>query len=463
MNKTTLTENFPFVKRETIPYTPDISLLFSRFADADKAILLDSGNPSRQQGRYDIFSAWPTKYTQIKNNLITRSINEQAPETLANLEELITFLNQHPEEPDNDLPFAGGWIGFASYELTYLLEKTVSRTEHNLSLPVFSAAYYPWAIIQDHQQQQAWLVYEEDIAPQLLDRVHHRLQAPKPTRHFKLHENFRQTIDFSTYQSLIDKIHHYLEAGDCYQVNLAMQYTSHYEGSPFSAYQRLRQAVPSPYMAYINLDQQQILSISPECFLSAQDKHIHSRPIKGTSARHPDPVNDNHAAQLLASSEKNRAENLMIVDLLRNDLGRFCTTGSIKVEDLFTIESYENVHHLVSSIHGTLKKDNTTWDAFFGCFPGGSITGAPKIRACQIIAELESSAREIYCGSVFYASNNGRFDSSITIRTLLCDQGNILAWAGGGIVKDSTAKDEYQECHNKINHLLKALENERPE
>ena len=215
-------------------------------------------------------------------------------------------------------------------------------------------------------------------------------------------------------------------------------------------------------MAYANLTYngypKQILSISPERFLKANKQAIQTKPIKGTAGREDNRELDQQIALSLQQSDKNRAENLMIVDLLRNDFGQLCETGSIKVDELFAIESYTNVHHLVSTISGTIKSDKNIWDLFFSAFPGGSITGAPKIRACQIINELEQQRREIYCGSIFYASNNGRFDSNIAIRTLLADSNTITAWAGGGIVKDSQAEDEFQECQHKIGKLLSALE-----
>ncbi len=201
-----------------------------------------------------------------------------------------------------------------------------------------------------------------------------------------------------------------------------------------------------------------ILSISPERFIQAQGQTAITQPIKGTAPRYPEDIDqDQQSAKSLQTSVKDRAENVMIVDLLRNDFGKLCTPGSVKVSELFSVESYRNVHHLVSTIHGEVTRDKNIWDLFFSAFPGGSITGAPKIRACQIISQIESNPRHIYCGSLFYASNNGRFDSNIAIRTLLCHNEDILASVGGGIVADSTQDDEYNECLIKISRLLAAL------
>ncbi|HEY9032777.1 MAG TPA: aminodeoxychorismate synthase component I, partial [Pseudomonadales bacterium] len=274
---------------------------------------------------------------------------------------------------------------------------------------------------------------------------------------FVLDEPFRPLTPAADYRRDIARIHDYIVAGDCYQVNYAMPFTARYHGHSFAAYCRLRDTVPSPYMAYINAGRQQILSISPECFIEASGQRLSSRPIKGTAARAADAGQDRQQAEALQQSAKNRAENVMIVDLIRNDFSRFSRPHSVQVEALCQLESYANVHHLVSTVNAELAAPYTVWDVFFASFPGGSITGAPKIRACQIINELEQHNREIYCGSVFAASDNGRFSASIAIRTLLCDNGRISAWAGGGIVADSTADEEYQECLNKIGALLDAL------
>lgn len=449
------------VKQESIPYNSDITRLFSHFAAEDMAVLLDSGHPARTSGRHDILSAWPEKYLQITNGHITCTDSDKNNQTLHSIDELKAALTTKGSSGQTTLPFTSGWIGFASYELSYALEPAIGASPFTpANLPDFLACYYTWAIVQDHHTKEAWLVYEDDTSTELIGKIRQRCEQPFHDEPFTIEEPFRQNLDYDSYRHLVERIQGYLDAGDCYQVNLAMQYTSSYSGSPFSAYRQLRTAVPSPCMAYLNLGKHQILSISPERLLAARGNNIETRPIKGTAPRHTDPAADRRQALALSSSTKNRAENLMIVDLLRNDFGRHCEAGSIRVSELFALESYENVHHLVSTINGRLKTGTSMWDAFFGCFPGGSITGAPKIRACQIIAELEPTAREIYCGSIFYASNTGNFDSSITIRTLLCENGTIKAWAGGGIVKDSTAADEYAECHAKIHRLLQALENQ---
>ena len=242
-------------------------------------------------------------------------------------------------------------------------------------------------------------------------------------------------------------------------MNYTQRFSSHYQGDAWQAYVSLRERCPTPFASFIRVSEQQaIVSMSPERFLQVQQRQVEARPIKGTRARGATSAEDLALASELLASEKDRAENLMIVDLLRNDLGRYCSTGSIQVPELFALESYPNVHHMVSSVTGSLAADYDALDLLFGSFPGGSITGAPKRRAMQIIAELEASVRSIYCGSIFYLDSRGEMDSSITIRSLLANQGEISCWGGGGIVYGSNPADEYQESLQKVQLLMDTLE-----
>ena len=449
------------MQQRSTPYFNDITESFAPFSNAVGAVLFDSGKPVQSQGRYDIFSAWPKKQLIIGNNPGQLSTHHNASETL-NIDGVKKILQQSwCSEPASlsPLPFTSGWIGFASYELASIVEKKIPKSRKPSALPHFWAGYYDWAVVQDHQQQQAYLLHEDGIDKKKLAKIIAYLQLrTEVERSFTLTSAFQTQHDQNHYHACFEKIQQYLKNGDCYQVNFAQYFSAKFSGNSFSAYQKLRQAVPSPHMAYLHLNkQQQLLSISPERFLQAQGQRISSKPIKGTAARSPNTQQDNLAAETLKTSQKNQAENLMIVDLMRNDLSRFSLAGSVHVNELFALESFSNVHHLVSDISCTLRNNCDIWDLFFASFPGGSITGAPKIRACQIINELEDVNREIYCGSLFYASNHGQFDANIAIRTLLFDRKTISAWAGGGIVYDSHSDDEYQECFNKINALLNAL------
>ncbi|MEZ5501956.1 MAG: anthranilate synthase component I family protein [Halioglobus sp.] len=232
-----------------------------------------------------------------------------------------------------------------------------------------------------------------------------------------------------------------------------------YRGDPWAAYRALRPLAAAPFAAYLTLAQDAaLLCLSPERFLSLHGHRVETSPIKGTRPRDTDPQADALARADLRASQKDRAENLMIVDLLRNDLGRSCVPGSIHVDRLFEVQSYPTVHHLVSTISGELQAGRNAMDLLRDSFPGGSITGAPKRRAMEIIAELEPDERSVYCGSVVYISADGRMDSNIAIRSLLCHDSTVRCWGGGGIVADSVCEEEYRESCDKVVKFLRALE-----
>jgi para-aminobenzoate synthetase component 1 len=253
----------------------------------------------------------------------------------------------------------------------------------------------------------------------------------------------------------------YILEGDCYQVNLAQQFSASARGDAWSGYRELRRLNPAPFSAFLSTPFAKVLSSSPERFLQVRDAQAQTRPIKGTRPRGPTHEADAALARELADSAKDRAENLMIVDLLRNDLGRVCTPGSIRVPGIFEVESYATVHHLVSTITGRLAPREDAASLLRACFPGGSVTGAPKIRAMEIIEELEPRRRSVYCGAIGYLGFDGAMDTNIAIRTLVHNAGTVRFWAGGGIVHDSRVDEEYQETIDKAAPLLLLLERER--
>jgi para-aminobenzoate synthetase component 1 len=274
---------------------------------------------------------------------------------------------------------------------------------------------------------------------------------------FALVSPWQANMSQREYMQKLHGISDYLRAGDCYQVNLAQRFSAQYTGDEYQAYLRLRKANQAPFSAFIRIEDSVILSISPERFLAVNGDKVQSKPIKGTRPRSNDPACDQANIDALLASEKDQAENLMIVDLLRNDLSKSCQADSVEVPQLFQIESFAAVHHLVSTVTGTLVQNCTPIDLLRGAFPGGSITGAPKIRAMEIIEELEPHRRSIYCGSIGYLGLNRDMDTSICIRTLLCEDNNIYCWAGGGIVLDSVAAEEYQESLDKVCKILPLL------
>jgi para-aminobenzoate synthetase component 1 len=264
-------------------------------------------------------------------------------------------------------------------------------------------------------------------------------------------------FDFASYSTAIARIKAYIASGDVYQVNLTQRFTAPLPCPPYALYQRLRERSPAPFAAYLSFGAVQIVSSSPERFLTVRDRHVETCPIKGTRPRSADPVEDARLATELLTSEKDRAELLMIVDLERNDLGRVCTYGSVKVEKLWQLESHPTVHHLVATVAGTLRPEVDVIDCITACFPGGSITGAPKIRAMEIIDELEPHRRHIYTGAMGYLGFDGNADLNIAIRTLTCVGGRAYYHVGGGVVWDSQPSAEYQETLDKGRAMREAL------
>jgi para-aminobenzoate synthetase component 1 len=421
---------------------------------APGAVLLDAGRPTAQRGRYDLISAWPLA------ELATMP-DETANAFLQRLRQSLSGLGEAKAPEDNPLPFIGGLIGYLSYDFGRRLEQLPTHAADDLDLTDARFGLYAWALITDHQQQRTQLVFHphlEVAERQRLSTLFSTLTVPA-TQPFKLLKRFTSDITDAEYQQCFARIQAYIQAGDCYQVNFAQRFRASYQGSPWTAYQALRAACPTPFAGYQALaDGGAIMSLSPERFLRISEGQVETRPIKGTRPRHEDPEQDQAQAAALLDSRKDRAENLMIVDLLRNDLGRSCTVGSVRVPELFALESYPNVHHLVSAVTGELAADKDALDLIAGSFPGGSITGAPKIRAMQIIDELEPTRRALYCGSLLYLDVRGEMDSSIAIRSLLAKDGQISCWGGGGIVADSNGQAEYQESITKVKVLLETLE-----
>ena len=364
------------------------------------------------------------------------------------------------------LPFIGGLMGYWRYDAGLAAHGLAPhRDAASQPLAALKLGWYGWALILNHQAGEGWLVFhpacDSSTRQQVRDLLATTTPQP-PAAPFVLAAPFAADTSRQHYLGAVARIRDYIAAGDCYQVNYAQRFSAPCHGDPWSAYRALRRALPSPYGAYLNWDGEAVLSCSPERFLKVSVGQVETKPIKGTIARGLTVAEDGDNAIRLMNSAKDRAENLMIVDLLRNDLGRHCQPGSIRVPKLFALESFANVHHLVSTVTGALKKDSTPLQLLRDAFPGGSITGAPKKRAMEIIAELEPFDRQLYCGSIGYMSANGRLDTNIAIRTLTVHDGQIHCWGGGGIVADSVPELEYEESLQKVETLMKALESQPP-
>ncbi|OEC52896.1 aminodeoxychorismate synthase component I [Pseudomonas sp. AP42] len=438
-----------------LPYRANPTEFFAVIRHAPGAVLLDSGRPMAVRGRYDLLSAWPEA-------TLTVGPDESGGDFLQRLRKNLTQLGQATLPDGYDLPFAGGLIGYLSYDFGRHLEQVSHLAVDDLHLPDARFGLYAWALVSDHQVQTSQLVFHPALADserQRLINVFSQAQNDAPTT-FKLHGPMVPDLSAEAYHQAIIRIQDYIQAGDCYQVNFAQRFRAPCIGDPWAAYCALREACPTPFSGFQSLpDDSAVLSLSPERFVRISERQVETRPIKGTRPRGLTSEEDAANAAELLASPKDRAENLMIVDLLRNDLGRSCRIGSVKVPELFSLESYPNVHHLVSSVTGVLADDKDALDLIAGSFPGGSITGAPKIRAMQIIDELEPTRRGLYCGSLVYLDVRGEMDSSIAIRSLLVKDGQVCCWGGGGIVADSEWQAEYQESLTKVRVLLQTLEN----
>jgi len=448
------------------PYRPDAEALFASIRDLPDAIWLDSGKPRSLSGRFDIITAQPDTVLETRGKE-TQITTQSAAHTVYDDPFLLAHeLLDSQGKPDNDLssyPFAGGLAGFFGYDLGRRIEKLPDRLPKSDHLPDMRLGNYNWALVLNHSSQKSWLFFRERCSRTLRADILKRLKsAPEQSEApgYRTEYNFAPSMSRDDYLAAVARIKRYIGRGDCYQVNLARHFSAPFDGDSWALYRQLRRALPSPFSCYYQWGDsgQAVLSLSPERFLKLSMGQVESKPIKGTIRRGDTVEDDQKNAIELMNSAKNRAENLMIVDLLRNDLGKTCEPGSIRVPKLFALESFPNVHHLVSTITGTLRTDETPLSLLRGCFPGGSITGAPKKRAMEIIEELESCRRSLYCGSIGYISTTGRMDTNIAIRTLLADGDKLHCWGGGGIVADSVAQSEYQETLDKIRVLINARE-----
>lgn len=435
----------------------DISLstveCFRHFSHLPYAILLDSAEAPHQNGQFDIIVAWPLHQLESLNGRY-RLDNQPISCIQNSMQTLLDAFNstKHPS-----LPFTGGWVGFISYDFGRQLEHMPTLAEHDIELPEFAMGFYPDALIFDRSKQRWFYVCQPEH--NRLDNYLEQLEHQEDVNLFELTSDWTSNLTVSDYANRFARIQDYLKSGDCYQINLAQRFSASFEGDAFVAYGKLRDSNKAPFSAFINHPLGQILSVSPERFIQVNDRRVETKPIKGTLPRGQSQEEDLQLANQLQTSPKDRAENVMIVDLLRNDLGKVAKPGTVNVPSLFAIESFPAVHHLVSTVTSQLAEGKTAIDQFFAAFPGGSITGAPKIRAMEIIEELEPHRRSIYCGSIGYMSACGKMDTSITIRTLVTQQNKLYCWAGGGIVADSICENEYQETLHKVNKILPLLSN----
>ncbi|WP_024870609.1 aminodeoxychorismate synthase component I [Tolumonas lignilytica] len=447
---------------KTFPLQSTAQQMFAAISHFPWAVLLESASPDHVDSRFDIFSAAPIATLETVGPITTitekQHTHQSSAAPLALLKDVLQRQLGSLPTYQGELPFIGGALGLLGYDLGRQIEKLPAHAIRDIDLPDLAVGIYDWAWVLDHQTQEAHLVVCGSDS-ELENRWQWWLQqAPQEAKSFSLTSHWQANVSKEEYTLRFEAIQRYLRAGDCYQINLTQRFNASYTGDEWQAYCQLSQVNQAPFSAFMRLPNAAILSLSPERFLALNDQQVETKPIKGTRPRYADPQADQASMAELKNASKDRAENLMIVDLLRNDIGRVCKLGSVRVPKLFDIESFNAVHHMVSTVTGTLDTEYTAAELLHACFPGGSITGAPKIRAMQIIEELEPHRRSAYCGSMFYISRHGRMDSSITIRTLIAWHDNLYVWAGGGIVADSEVNAEYQETFDKLAKILPVLE-----
>jgi para-aminobenzoate synthetase component I len=457
-------------------------------------ILLESAARERRLGRYSFLTADPVLIVRSRgarteivdcSSGATRATNEDA---LATVRGLIApyRLASVPGVP----PFQGGIAGYIAYDWGLTLERLPEPRFDDLALPDTLLCLYDWVLAWDHVTSKTWLISTgvPEIEPaarttRARERASHvigllrgdskystagpesRTRPANVAPAYRVEggwwsENLELRSSFTKegYLEAVARVREYIFAGDIFQANLSQRFEAPLEGSAWAFYRRLRARNAAPFAAYMDSPEAAIVSASPERFLRVDaDGHVETRPIKGTRPRGVGPEHDAALGQALAESAKDRAENLMIVDLMRNDLSRVCAPGSVRVSELFSLERYATVHHLVSTVIGKLESGRDALHLLRAAFPGGSITGAPKLRAMEIIAELEPSRRGVYCGSIGYWSLTGDLDTNIAIRTAIVQGDRVYFSAGGGIVADSDPAQEYDETLDKARGLIDAL------
>ncbi len=444
-----------------------------RLADLPHLLFLDSARPS-SLGRYSYVTADPFGWLTCP----ARDVEQSRPLTALHKKLRGLRVPTAPELP----PFQGGAAGLFGYELGHEIECLPWPAVDDFQIPALAVGLYDWVLSFDHHAGRAWLIStglpERSARGRAtrglnrLDQVRRWLERDiaeppwRPQQAVPLHTPTRPVPDLdgvlsnfsrSDYLSVLHRAIEYIHAGDCFQVNIAQRLATPQHDAPQVIYQRLRERNPAPFAGYFDLGDYVLASASPERFLRLHQGEVETRPIKGTRSRGLTPEEDFARADDLRASDKDRAENVMIVDLLRNDLGRVCEYGSIRVPALCRLESFQYVHHLVSEVRGRLRPGLDGIDLLKATFPGGSVTGAPKIRAMEIITELEGVARGPYCGSLGFLGFDGAMDMNILIRTLVLGRGWIHFSVGGGIVADSDPEREYEETWHKAEGLLRAL------
>jgi len=457
-----------------VPYPPSPREAFARLLHRPGSILFESGLPDPRLGQWsflacDPFLTFRTKGRQIEITREGRTAQSNG-DPFAVLGQLLGDIqvSRPPEAP----PLLCGAMGYFGYDLGRFVERIPEQTVDDVPVADCHLGFYGAVLAVNHQQQRAWTcaigapetnsVAAHRLAEARAEELTARLEAPSapeapPVARGAAGFALSSTFTHADYVAAVRRAKDYIAAGDIYQVNLSQRLSAPLATTPFALYQRLARENPAPFAAYLETPDAAVISCSPERFLQVRGRDIETRPIKGTRPRGATPEEDARLGEELLRSEKDRAENVMIVDLERNDLGRVCEYGSVHVPELFALEPYATVFHLVSTVRGRLRPGTTSLDCLRAAFPGGSITGAPKVRSMEIIEELEPTRRGVYTGAIGYLCFSGDMDTNIVIRTVVVKDAVAHFQVGGGIVADSDPEGEYQETVDKGLALARAL------
>ncbi|OGO03109.1 MAG: aminodeoxychorismate synthase, component I [Chloroflexi bacterium RBG_13_54_8] len=461
--------------------------VFALLHERPFSFFLDSGMNPYNLGRYSFIGSDPFLVLKSRGDNLTllspKGTVSQKGNPFAALHEILERYRMEPW--DSPTPLAGGAVGYFSYDLCHFIERLPSRAVDDLHLPECFVAFYDLVLAFDHIEGKTYIVssgFPEPDEESRLKRAARRIQETKEsllTQHLisscpqsaplkdSVTQNrkgvastatgLRSNFSHQEYLEAVQTAREYIAAGDIFQVNLSQRFEADLPMAPHQLYQHLRHINPAPFAAYLNFDEVTVVSASPERFLKFKGDRVETRPMKGTRPRGGSAAQDEALAKQLQNSIKDRAENVMIVDLERNDLGRVCRFGTVRVSELCTLEKYATVFQLTSTVEGRLHPGKNRMELLIACFPGGSITGAPKVRAMEIIDELEPTRRSVYTGSIGYLSFSGEMDLNIAIRTILVKDGKAFFQVGGAVTYDSDPEAEYEETMDKAKALFQSL------
>ena len=456
-----------------------VSAYFRIAQGARYSFLLESVEGGEKIARYTFAGANPEEVFRYANGAC---VLETRDRILWEERDPVTFLRAHmerfrPVRVPGLPPLVAGAIGYFSYDMVRLIERLPKRLRDDIGLFDAMLAFYHGLIAFDHVQHRLWIVRNVHTdgpgtlrgkyaaAVREIERIHNLLDRPVATEQPKKKKRaagskLRITSNFTRreYLAAVRKSKEYIRAGDIFQVVVSQRFSAKTKADPFEIYRELRALNPSPYLFFLQMNDVAVVGSSPEMLVKVQGREVFYRPIAGTRWRGKNEAEDQRLEREMLADEKERAEHIMLVDLGRNDLGRVCDYGTVRVEKLMAIERYSHVMHLVSSLRGRLREDVDCFDALMACFPAGTVSGAPKVRAMEIIEEFEKTRRGIYAGGILYLDFAGNLDSCIALRTMIVKSGVAYIQAGGGIVADSTPRNEYDESVNKSMALRRALE-----